>query len=133
MRDRLVVFAMFAVASMPLAAHHGSAAYETGRTVTLKGTVKSWSYMNPHCLLTLDVTGEDGKVVQWLLETQAPGIMFPAGYRKDSFKAGDTVTVVASPLKNGLPVGHIVRVVTATGWTLGGGGTDVPIPPKEAP
>jgi hypothetical protein len=57
--------------------------------------------------------------------------MFPAGYRKDSFKAGDRVTIVATPLKNGLPVGHIVRVVTASGWTLGGGGTDVPTSPED--
>jgi len=118
--------------AVPLAAHHGSAAFETGQKITLKGIVKSWTYMNPHCLLALDVKGEDGTVVPWLVETQAPGIMFPAGYRKDSFKPGDQVTVVAYPYKNGRPLGHIVSVVTASGWTLGGGGTDVPIPPKEA-
>ena len=122
---------MIAVTSLPLSAHHGSAAYEAGKTVMLKGTVKSWTYTNPHCLLTVDVAGADGKVVQWLVETQAPGIMFPAGYRKNSFRVGDTVTVVATPLKNGLPVGHIVSIVTASGWTLGGGGNDVAIPPKN--
>jgi len=132
LRGRLVtVFAVIAVTSLPLAAHHGSAAFETGKKVTLKGTVTSWTYMNPHCLLTLDVKGEDGTVVPWLVETQAPGIMFPAGYRKDSFKPGDEVTVVAYPYKNGRPLGHIVSVVTASGWTLGGGGTDVAIPPKD--
>jgi hypothetical protein len=46
--------------------------------------------------------------------------MYPAGYRKDSFKAGDEVTVVANTVKNGLPIGRIVSVVTASGWTLGG-------------
>ena len=132
MRGGLVIaLAVIAVTSLPLSAHHGSAAYESGKTVMLKGTVKTWAYLNPHCLLTLAVKGDDGKVVQWIVETQAPGIMFPAGYRKDSFKAGDDVTVVATPLKNGLPVGHIVSVVTASGWTLGGGGNDVAIPPKD--
>ena len=132
MRGRIViVFAVIAVTSISLAAHHGSAAFETGKKVTLKGTVKSWTYMNPHCLLTLDVKGEDGTFVPWLVETQAPGVMFPAGYRKDSFKPGDEVTVVAYPYKNGRPLGHIVSVVTASGWTLGGGGSDVAIPPKD--
>jgi hypothetical protein len=130
MRGRLVVTVLTVLMSTPLLAHHGSAAFESGKTATLKGTVKSWTYLNPHCLLTLDVKGDDGKVVQWIVETQAPGIMYPAGYRKDSFKAGDEVTVVANTVKNGLPIGRIVSVVTASGWTLGGI-NDTAIPPKD--
>ena len=130
-RMLVIVMAAGVMMSVPVFAHHGSAAFETGKKVTLKGIVKSWTYMNPHCLLTLDVKGQDGTVVPWLVETQAPGIMFPAGYRKDSFKPGDEITVVAYPYKNGRPLGHIVSVVTASGWTLGGGGTDVAIPPKD--
>ncbi len=130
MRGRLVIVVAAAVLmSASLFAHHGSAAFENGKTVTLKGTVTSWTYMNPHCLLTFEVKGDDGKVVQWIVETQAPGIMYPAGYRKDSFKAGDAVTVVANPVKNGLPIGRIVNVLTASGWTLGGI-NDAAIPPK---
>jgi len=128
MRGRLAIV-LALLMSAPLLAHHGSAAFENGKTVTLKGTVKSWTYMNPHCLLTFDVKGDDGKVVQWIVETQAPGIMYPAGYRKDSFKAGDEVTVEANPVKNGLPIGRIVHVLTASGWTLGGI-NDTAIPPK---
>ena len=128
MRGRLIIL-LAVLMSAPLLAHHGSAAFENGKTMTLKGTVKSWTYMNPHCLLTFDVKSDDGKVVQWIVETQAPGIMYPAGYRKDSFKAGDEVTVVANVVKNGLPIGRIVSVVTASGWTLGGI-NDTAIPPK---
>ncbi len=128
-RTLVTLFAIGLVMSTPLFAHHGSAAFESGKTATLKGTVKSWTYMNPHCLLTLDVRDDDGKVVQWIVETQAPGIMYPAGYRKDSFKAGDEVTVVANTVKNGLPIGRIVSIVTASGWTLGGI-NDTAIPPK---
>ena len=128
MRGRLAIV-LALLTSAPLLAHHGSAAFENGKTVTLKGIVKSWTYMNPHCLLAFDVKGDDGKVVQWIVETQAPGIMYPAGYRKDSFKAGDEVTVEANPVKNGRPIGRIVHVLTASGWTLGGI-NDTAIPPK---
>ena len=60
MRNRLVI--MFAVAvglliSVPLFAHHGGTNLYTDRPVTMKGTVKSWLWSNPHCLLTLDVKG----------------------------------------------------------------------------
>ena len=129
MRGKLFfVLAVGTLMSAPLFAHHGSAAFENGKPVTLKGIVKGWTYQNPHCLLTLDVKGDDGTVVQWIVETQAPNIMYPAGYRKDSFKFGDGVTVVADPVKNGLPIGRIRTVTTASGWTLGGI-ESTPIPP----
>ena len=121
MRGRLAVVLFVGVLmSAPLFAHHGSAAFDNGKTVVLKGTVAQWVYSNPHCLLTVDVKGEDGKVVQWVAETQAPSIMYPAGYRKNSFKTGDEVTVSVEPVKNGLPIGRIREVVLANGTTLGG-------------
>jgi hypothetical protein len=129
MRSRFVtLFALGLLMAVPLSAHHGSAAFDTGKSVTFKGTVTQWTYSNPHCLLSVDVKGEDGKVVTWLAETQAPNIMYPAGYRRDSFKAGDEVTVTVEPVKNGQPVGRIQKVVTATGLTLGTLGS-VAIPP----
>ena len=106
-------------AAVPLSAHHGAAAYEVGKKVVLKGTVKQWIYSNPHCLLTLDVKGEDGQVVQWIVEGQAPNVVFPAGYRKDTFTFGDTVTVTVEPVKNGRPLGRFLAAVTADGQTLG--------------
>ena len=103
----------------PLSAHHGSAAFDTGKTVVLKGTVREWLYSNPHCLLRLDVTGEDGKVVQWVAEGQAPNVIFPAGYRRDSFKPGDQVTITVEPVKLGAPMGRILQSVLADGKILG--------------
>ncbi len=130
MRARLVILlAVGILMSAPVSAHHGSAAFDNGKVVILKGTVAQWVYSNPHCLLTVEVKGEDGTVVRWITETQAPNIMYPAGYRKDSFKVGDDVTVNVEPVKNGLPVGRIREVVLADGTTLGGIGS-VPIPPK---
>jgi hypothetical protein len=129
-RDWLaVVLAVGMLMSAPLSAHHGGAAYEVGKPVTLKGTVTQWYYSNPHCLLTIEVKGEDGTVVTWIAETQGPSIMFPAGYRRDTFKPGDQVTVTLDRAKNGRPVGHIREVVTAAGWTLGSGGQSSAKPP----
>jgi uncharacterized protein DUF6152 len=120
MKSRPVVVLAFAVAlSMPLSAHHGSAAFDTGKKVTLKGTVQEWVFSNPHCLLRLEVKGEDGQVVQWVAEGQAPNVIFPAGYRKDSFKAGDQVTIIVEPVKNGRPLGRILQSVLADGKVLG--------------
>ena len=119
--------------SVPVAAHHGAAAYDVGKQVVLKGTVAGWVYSNPHCLLTLDVKGEDGQVVRWIAEGQAPNVVYPAGYRKDSFNFGDQVTVTVEPVKNGRPMGRILAAVLADGTKLGvanSSGT-APVPPPQ--
>jgi hypothetical protein len=103
----------------PLLAHHGSAAFDSGKTLVLKGTVKEWLYSNPHCLLRFEVTDANGTVVTWIGEGQAPHTIFPAGYRKDSFKAGDQVTVTLEPAKENRPLGRILASVLANGKTLG--------------
>jgi len=117
-----LTFSVIAVAlglSTSLAAHHGAAAFDVGKKVVLKGTVAGWIYSNPHCLLSLDVTGEDGKVVRWIAEGQAPNVVYPAGYRKDSFNFGDQVTITVEPVKNGRPMGRILAAVLADGTVLG--------------
>jgi hypothetical protein len=115
----------------PLVAHHGSAAFATGEKVTLKGTVKEWVYSNPHCLLRLAVTGDDGQVVEWVAEGQAPNVIFPVGYRRDTFKVGDQVTLTVEPAKNRRPMGRILQVVLADGKTLGPASSAGGIAPQQ--
>lgn len=107
------------LASAPLTAHHTGSTLLSETTVTLKGVVKTWLWSNPHCLLTLDVKGDDGQAVQWVLEAQAPNTIYPDGYRKNSFKAGDEVTVTLNPVVNGRRYGRIASVVLADGTRLG--------------
>ena len=66
--------------SVPLLAHHGTAAFQNDKKVTAKGTVAEWLWSNPHCLLSVDVTGDDGKVVRWVGETQNPVSMTNVGW-----------------------------------------------------
>jgi hypothetical protein len=125
MRNKVVLGAALVIGlliSYPALAHHGAASILSGETITLKGTVKSWLWSNPHCLLTFDVVGEDGKVVQWVAETQAPNSIYSSGYRRDSFKPGDAVTITLEPVKSGRPNGRISRAVLADGTVLGGQG-----------
>ena len=85
MRNRLVIVFSVVVgllAPVPVIAHHTGSTLLSETTVTLKGVVKTWLWSNPHCLLTLEVKGADGQVVQWVVEAQAPNSIYPAGYRK---------------------------------------------------
>jgi hypothetical protein len=105
--------------SVPLAAHHTATTLYTEKTVTLKGIVKTWRWSNPHCLLTFDVKGEDGQVVQWLAETQAPNTVYTEGYRPNSFKPDDEITVTVRPAANGRPYGLLTQAELADGTKLG--------------
>ena len=108
--------------SAPSGAHHTGSTLLSETTVTMKGVVKSWLWSNPHCLLTIDVKSADGQTVQWVMEAQAPNSIYPAGYRNNTFKPGDEVTVTANPVTNGRPYGRIAGVVLADGSKLGGEG-----------
>ena len=105
--------------SVPLVAHHTATTLYTQKTVTLKGIVKTWRWSNPHCLLTFDVKGEDGQVVQWLAETQAPNTVYTEGYRPNSFKPDDEITVTVRPAANGRPYGLLTQALLADGTKLG--------------
>ena len=107
--------------SSPLFAHHGSAQFDIGKRVTLKGTVTEWFWTNPHCLLSFDVKGDNGEVVHWVAETQNGPAILGDGYSKGTFKPGDVITVTVEPFKNGRPLGRLVSVVLPDGRKLEGG------------
>jgi hypothetical protein len=104
--------------SVPLVAHHGAAALDTGKEITLKGTVTEWIWSNPHCFLQFDAKDDSGTVRNWAVETQNPTSMTQRGWSRTSFKAGDAVTVTLEPVKNGQPIGRILSVILANGDKL---------------
>ena len=106
------------IGSVPLFAHHGGAAFDVGKRISKKGTVTEWFWANPHCFLSFDVKEDNGQVVRWIVETQAPPNIVPIGFSKQSFKPGDEVTVTLEPVKNGRPLGRLLQVVLPDGKTL---------------
>jgi hypothetical protein len=117
----------------PAVAHHGGAAYDMDKRVTVKGTVTDWLWSNPHCLIQLDAPDETGQTVHWVTETENPSSMIRAGWTKDSLKVGDQITVLLVPPKAGGRVGRIVEVTLPDGRKLQGRGFTVgPGKPDEA-
>jgi hypothetical protein len=118
------------VAAGPAAAHHSMTMFEEdpAKRLMLSGTVVQWVWANPHCLLQIDVKGEDGQTVRWVVETSNPLDMINRGWSSGSFKAGDPVTVTVRPIKNGKPLGLIVQVQFADGRVLSASGSGSPTP-----
>jgi hypothetical protein len=93
--------------SVPLFAHHGAASFDSGKTVTVKGTVTEYVWSNPHVLVKVDAKDDSGQVVHWVLEAWNPVTQASRGWSKNSFKAGDEVSLDITPAKNSQPIGEI--------------------------
>jgi hypothetical protein len=121
-RVRLVFLALCAlVFAAPLLAHHGNAAFDNDKRITMKGTVTEWLWANPHCFLQFEVKDDSGNVSRWVAEASNPPDMINHGWNKNMLKVGDRVTVTLIPVKNGKPIGRITAVVLPNGQTLDGG------------
>ena len=118
MRNMIIAALGVLLISVPLAAHHGAAALDTGKEITLKGTVTEWIWSNPHCFLQFDAKDDTGTVRNWAVETQNPTTMTQRGFSRTLFKAGDEVTVILEPVKNGQPIGRMLTIVLANGQKL---------------
>jgi hypothetical protein len=123
MRTKYLALTLLSISMsiMPLQvfAHHGNAAFDVGKKVTLKATVTDWVWANPHCWLKFDVKDDKGNNVHWVAETNNAPDMIERGWSARSFNAGDQITVTLEPVKNGNPVGRVTEVVLPNGQTLG--------------
>ncbi|MGC1521656.1 MAG: DUF6152 family protein [Steroidobacteraceae bacterium] len=97
-----VVAAAALAAAGPAMAHHSFAMYEPTKTLTFKGTVKSFQWTNPHVVVWVLVQPDGGGAPQeWSFETTSPGVLTRNGWTRQSLKAGDRVSVTFSPLRDG--------------------------------
>lgn len=118
MKATLVATLALSVISVPLFAHHGNAGYDD-RTITVKGTVTSWLWTNPHTFLKFDATDDKGAVTHWIAEWNAPGSLINYGVTSKSLKAGDEVTVTMAGISKTTPtLGRISKVILPDGQEL---------------
>jgi hypothetical protein len=118
----LALIAVSAVAA-PAFAHHSFAMFDADKTLTLNGTVKEFEWTNPHSWLRIMVEDQaSGKAVQWALEMGSPVQQTRVGWKPDSVKPGDMVSVTIHPLKDGSRGGQFVFATLPNGQILGNGG-----------
>jgi hypothetical protein len=86
-------------------AHHGVARYDLKKTVILTGTVTTFDWGNPHCLIHMDVMEDNGMFRHWTLEMASTSAMSRRGWAKDTVKPGDHVVVETHPAQNGTALG----------------------------
>ena len=108
--------------AVPLFAHHSFAAeYDSAKPITITGSVTKVEWMNPHARFYVDVKYESGKVTNWNFELGAIPVLLKQGWKRDSLKVGDQVTVDGSRAKDGSNSANARKVVLPDGRRVFGG------------
>jgi hypothetical protein len=121
--DRLAVRCLgvlvLGAAAWPALAHHSFAMYDNTKTLTIKGTVKSFEWTNPHIIVWLYAEQQGAEPQLWSLEVSSPGAMTRNGWSRRSLKVGDKVVAEVAPLRDGSHGASLKKVtIPATGVVL---------------
>src|SRR5262245_9551864 len=109
------------LAAGPLLAHHSFSMFEMMKDVAYTGTVVEYRWLNPHVHMILQVdpgSGNPSTVGTWDIEGASTNIMARQGWNKTMFKAGDKITVVGHPMKDGSKGASLFYVILADGKRL---------------
>src|SRR5258706_13871604 len=107
------------VCAITLFAHHNAGvSYDLKQKITLTGTVTQYLLINPHALIHFDVKDESGKVTGWVAESEAPQRLYRSGWRKDTLKPGDTITIIGNPARNGKKWIALLKAMTPDGKSV---------------
>jgi hypothetical protein len=90
------------VSAVPVVAHHSvSAEFDTTKTIKFTGKVTGINWGNPHIYTLVEAPDPaTGKTVTFRVEGGPPNSLFRAGWRKDTLKVGEMVTVTGNRAKN---------------------------------
>jgi uncharacterized protein DUF6152 len=117
----VVTIAVFGLlfSARPSYAHHSFLAeFDQTRPLTVTGVVTRIDWINPHALFDVDAQDKNGKVVKWSFETATPSALNLRGWKKESVKVGDRVTVQGYLSKHGSSFAAARSVMLPDGRTV---------------
>ena len=80
-------------------AHHAfDAEYDSKKPITISGYVTKLDWTNPHAFVFIDTKDETGVTKNFRVEMGPPYALTRGGWKRDSVKIGDKVTVQAAAL-----------------------------------
>jgi len=98
--------------------HHGTSTYDMEKEIQLTGTVKEWTFSNPHSWLWLKAAVSQKPSEEWSIESAPPSYLSQRGWSASTLKAGETLTVLVSPLKGEPRRAILLEVKRASGEVL---------------
>ena len=137
-RSRIALLAagatlVLALVALPTQAHHSiAAAFDETKTVTLKGTVTKWEWLNPHVYLFMDVAGTGGRTTNWAIEYDGTLELKRVGWRRDVVKVGDVVSIEGIRARDGANRASGRALILVDGKRLAAAPRDMKIAPARA-
>jgi hypothetical protein len=109
--------------------------FDQSKLVILKGTVKSFSYVNPHSWISIEGAPAKSKAapLRWDIEAVAPGALARIGILGDTLKPGDKVTAAIRPLRDGRHAGSLVFITAPDGKSYGAKPSELGVDADGAP
>ena len=104
----------------PVLAHHSFAMFDKNKVVTVKGVVSKIEWTNPHVFIFLDAPDGKGGKTRYAVECNSPNVLMRTGWKFNTVKRGDVVSVGLYPLRNGQPGGLLDKVILPDGKTIKG-------------
>jgi hypothetical protein len=83
--------------SVSAVAHHSFAMFDFSRDVKISGVVAEFRFVNPHAFLYVDATDEKGNAVQWKIELAGQLNLTNSGWKSDTIKPGERLTITGKP------------------------------------
>jgi len=141
---KLAVVALAALWTQAVDAHHSFGKFDMTKLVTVSGTVREWTWANPHTWLIVIVKKANGTTEQWALVGSSPNMMSRWGWNAADIKVGDKVVVDIHPGRDGTAIGSLQTVFLnngkvladpagSTGQALAGGPSQLPTKPQGQP
>jgi hypothetical protein len=85
--------------AIPAVAHHSfDAEYDANKTANLTGIVTKVEWINPHAFVSISFKDESGATKNYTVELGPPYALTRGGWKRDSVKIGDKVTMQAAAL-----------------------------------
>ena len=114
-----VACAVWLASELPALAHHsGAAEFDSNKKINLTGVVTKVEWTNPHAHFYMDVKDASGIVVNWNLELASPNVLIRNGWKRDSIKPGDTVSVTGIRAKDSPDYGSASVITFPDGHKL---------------
>jgi len=102
--------------SVTLLAHHSfTAEYDSTKSIQVTGTVTKVEWTNPHARFYVDVKDETGRIINWNFELGSIPVLTRLGWKRDSLKIGDQITVEGYLAKDGSKMANARSATLADG------------------